>query len=62
MYYVCTQEMGPQDKEMVLSQLSSVLHCPQRLHGRPPGGADGHPPLALLLLQALDGLGLHSQL
>ena len=62
MYYVCTQEMGPQDKEMVLSQLSSVLHCPQRIHGRPLGWADGHPPLALLLLQALDGLGLHSQL
>ena len=56
------QAVGPQDQAVVLPQRPAVLHRAQRLHGGSPGGSDGHPPLALLLLQALDGLGLHSQL
>ena len=56
------QAVGPQDQAVVLPQRPAVLHRAQRLHGGSPGGPDGHPPLALLLLQALDGLGLHSQL
>ena len=52
--------MGSQDQEMVLSQLPPVRHSPQWLHWRAPGGTDGNPPLALLILQTLDGLGLHT--
>ena len=56
------QAVGPQDQALVLPQRAAVLHRAQRLHRGPPSGSDGHPPLALLLLQALDGLGIHPQL
>ena len=53
------QEVGPQDPEVVLPR---GWWAGPGLHWRPPGRPSGGPPLALLLLQALDGLGLHSQL